>query len=138
MSRDEALKQKLAMRKIVSILSKNINQKIMKGDFNNDFTGLLDNSQPGRYILLTTMEEAQIMPNSRRGGARPNCNCQQCKDQIRNKPRISDEFFAKEEPKTLQETKKEMRKRLLLEARAQKKKSEKFAKKKPEDVAKEK
>ena len=126
------------MRKIVSILSKNINQKIMKGDFKNDFTGLLDNSQPGRYILLTTMEEAQIMP-SRRGGARPNCNCQQCKDQIRSKPRISDEFFAKEEvPKTQLESKKDMRKRLLLEARAQKKKAEKFAKKRPEDVAREK
>lgn len=82
------------MRKILSILSKNINQKMQKGSFNNDFEGLLDNSQPGRYILLTTVEEGLIPRGS---DIRPGCNCKQCMDQIRKKGRISDDFFAKEE-----------------------------------------
>ena len=132
------------MRKILSILSKNINQKMLKGSFNNDFAGLCDNSQPGRYILLTTVEEGQLNP--RNAGFRPGCNCKSCLDQLRSKGRISDDFFAKEPSKDSlasdsksTATLKELRKKAILEAK--KKKVEKLAaakKKSPEEVAREK
>ena len=64
------------MQKIISILSKTINEKMKQGNFKNDFAGILDNSQPGKFIILTTMEETPMLSGpGRRGAYRNGCNC---------------------------------------------------------------
>ena len=56
------------MQKIISILSKTINEKMKQGNFKNDFAGILDNSQPGKFIILTTIEDNPIINGPGRRG----------------------------------------------------------------------
>ena len=60
MKNGPSIDQHVVKMKVVQALSTSVKNKIIKGEFNNDFEGVFDNESDNQYVILTCLNTEDV------------------------------------------------------------------------------